>query len=119
MPTRSITLLGVLWCAQALANPGADSCIMFLDMGGRSQVQNTCGKPITFVFCGTDSGHHLTNVGVCGRDLGGGMLRPGESRALTQSTEPGVRYFFAACYTPDHPLSAAWTGSSIRANCAH
>lgn len=101
--------------ATALAQ-NATHCLSLTETAtGANAITNTCSQAVRYVFCGSDAGVNEL-VGVCGRDIGGSLLAPGQTTGLTQGRER-VRYFYFGCTAPMRPVDVEWTGSSIRARC--
>jgi len=82
---------------------------------GRNGIMNTCTKPVRYAFCGSDAGVNEP-VGVCGRDIGGSLLAPGQTTGLTQGNH-SVRYYYLGCFSPYTPLQVRWTGSQLTGKC--
>jgi len=85
---------------------------------GLNAITNACSSKVAMVFCGTDAGVHEI-IGVCGKDIGGSHVDPGEISQLTQGRSR-VQYYFIGCFWPYIPWETKWTGRGLYANgCVH
>jgi hypothetical protein len=59
-------------------------------------------------------------VAVCGRDIGGSLLAPGQVIGLTQGAGGSrVTYYYMGCYHPYVPFQVQFTGRGLVGNCEH
>lgn len=100
----------------------ANQCVQLLEAdpyhsGTRqNSLRNNCNRTVWVAYCGLDahSGAYTAGIGVCGRQVGGFMLNPGQVAGLTQENVR-TTYYWVACFDPYEPVGVTFTGSGIKA----
>ncbi len=99
--------------AESAENQDATRCLSITkDSDGSSAIRNSCAKRVHFSFCGTDSGDGEL-VGICGKDVGGSVIEPGQIISLTQGRQAGVIYHWVACYWPYSPYDVKTNATGL------
>jgi len=93
----------------------AHECLQLVTNSSGNAITNRCGRAVNYAFCGTDAGTGEV-VGVCGRDIGGSLLRPGQVINLTQARHR-VYYYYFGCYAPYMTYEVRFTGNGLRGKC--
>jgi hypothetical protein len=103
----------------AHSEASASQCLRLVSKDNRNAIANTCSRPVNYAFCGTDVGVG-ESVGVCGRDIGGSLLAPGQVSGLTQGTGGSrVTYYYMGCFSPYIPFNVSFTGRGLSGECEH